>query len=269
MSLAFIHRPPTASEVERLRLILSTFQDGSGMVKNGSATLPGWRDFERAVSLVFDGEAPESKALFDVLLKDPVDDLLRYGLSCKMRGELNRVIRPQRDGRATIEESNSAGEFKDAIRAHGITELEYRIRAQEVGEVIINVIEQRKERARRNNGLIVDVDSSCYVVLLWNRAGSYQLFQFSLNLPQADDLRWYYSTEESRHVNGDEIDGGRVFEWYPDSGGQLKYYPHPDDAVWKSDIFTLEPLGEVQGYALVEKAAAYFPEAWARTADDE
>ncbi len=55
MLTPFIERPPTKSEFERLRLILSTYQDGTGMEAKG--TLPGWRDFERAIEATFHGYA--------------------------------------------------------------------------------------------------------------------------------------------------------------------------------------------------------------------
>ncbi len=72
MVLPFIHRKPTAQEVEKVRLLLSTFQDGSGMLaKPGGGTLPGWRDFERTVAAVFNGVNQENKFIFDVLLSDP------------------------------------------------------------------------------------------------------------------------------------------------------------------------------------------------------
>ena len=109
MPQSLIDRSPTEREVERLRLILSTYQDGTGMlqVENG-LTLPGWRDFERAVALAFNGEAQESKAIFDVLLLSQDRPHIRYGLSCKMRRELNKI---KRTGRVSLELSNSAGQF--------------------------------------------------------------------------------------------------------------------------------------------------------------
>ena len=61
-------------------------------------TLPGWRDFERAVALAFGGSASESKDIFDVVMSRPEGPPLPlYGLSCKMRSELNRQIRKGRD----------------------------------------------------------------------------------------------------------------------------------------------------------------------------
>lgn len=73
-------------EVKKLRLILSTYQDGTGILVKEGRTLPGWRDFERAVALAFGGEAQESKAIFDVLLSRTDRPEVKYGLSCKMRG---------------------------------------------------------------------------------------------------------------------------------------------------------------------------------------
>src|SRR5271154_3461943 len=109
MTLPFVDRAPTLQEIERIRLILSTYQDGTGMLaaENGK-TLPGWRDFERSVALALGGIASESKAVFDVVLARPDLATPKFGLSCKMRRELNRV---ERDGRVTIEVSNSSGEF--------------------------------------------------------------------------------------------------------------------------------------------------------------
>jgi hypothetical protein len=69
MSLAFIDRDPTPQEIEKFRLILSTYQDGAGqLAAEGSSTLPGWRDFERAIAAAFGGQAQENKYIFDVLL---------------------------------------------------------------------------------------------------------------------------------------------------------------------------------------------------------
>ncbi|MBI1880249.1 MAG: hypothetical protein HYR94_18855 [Chloroflexi bacterium] len=58
MSLIFVDREPTEQEVQRFRLILSTYQDGTGqLAAANNMTLPGWRDFERSAALAFGGEA--------------------------------------------------------------------------------------------------------------------------------------------------------------------------------------------------------------------
>jgi len=251
-------------EVEKLRLILSTYQDGTGMLaqKDGS-TLPGWRDFERSVALAFGGEAQESKAIFDVLL--PTDKPDRYyGLSCKMRGELNRI---DKDGRVTLELSNSAGKFWDSLRAKGIHQKNYKKRPTDVGVALIELIEEWHRAASMEEGGNVDLARSSYLVLSWNRSGWYQLHQFPIHLPNPKSLKWYFpTTGRSRRLKGDDKHGN-LFEWYGESGGQLKYYPLARTALWSSERFRLEPLGHVQ-HGILRKVADYFPQLWAAASKD-
>jgi hypothetical protein len=260
---ALIDRPPTEREVERLRLILSTYQDGTGMnqVENGM-TLPGWRDFERAVALAFSGEAQESKAIFDVLLSSADRPVVKYGLSCKMRRELNKI---ERTRRVSLELSNSAGQFWDYLKTKEINQSNYRARPSEVGVSLIEVVERWHRAVSIEQGGIVDLARSSYFVLSWNRARYYQLHQFPLTMPNPHDLTWYFPTKRDgnigRRIAGDD-DSGTLFEWYGESGGQLKYYPLVSKAIWASEVFQLEPLDDIE-YGILNKAAAYFPEKWA------
>lgn len=143
MSLILGETPITHKELEKLRLILSVYQDGIGMLSTDEHsrlftaisqkrhtnqqeslfsikeqtkyslkesiinTLPGWRDFERAVALAFNGVTFESKFIFDVVLQ--LNDKHYFGLSCKSRAELNKALKP--NGRVNIEVSNAAGGF--------------------------------------------------------------------------------------------------------------------------------------------------------------
>lgn len=266
MSLAFVDREPTPQEVEKLRLILSTYQDGTGMLaaKNG-LTLPGWRDFERAVALTFSGQGSENKAVFDVLLTDEAQPTLKYGLSCKMRKELNRI---RRDGRVTLELSNSAGQFWDQLAVKGITPANYRDHPQEAGVTLIKLVNRWHTAAGVDGGGSVNLAKSYYLVLSWNNAGLHQLHQFSLSLPDPSRLSWHCPTKRvqgleqpARRIIGDD-EAGTVFEWYGESGGQLKYYPLASTARWQSDPFRLEPLPDVE-HGILAKVAAYFPDRWA------
>jgi hypothetical protein len=257
LAQAFVDRPPTEREVDRLRLILSTYQDGTGdKVKGISQTVPGWRDFERAVAVAFKGEANESKAIFDVLLSSEDKPDVKYGLSCKKRGELNKL---EKTGRVYFELSNSEGKFWDHLRAKGIDQSNYRDRPLEVGISLIEEVERWHHAVSREQGGFIDITKSSYLVLSWNRAGRYQLHQFPLTMPNPHDLNWYFPTKK-RIAGDDEI--GRLFEWYGESGGQLKYYPLATNAIWVSKIFQLEPLGDIE-YGILNKAASYFPEKWA------
>jgi hypothetical protein len=92
-------------------------------------------------------------------------------------------------------------------------------------------------------------------------------------MPDPRHLNWHFPVnrrgETGRRIAGDE-ESGTLFEWYGESGGQLKYYPLAANAIWVSKVFQLEPLGDIE-YGILSKAASYFPEKWAvasRTTDD-
>ena len=231
---------------------------------SGGRTLPGWRDFERAVALAFSGIGPENKAVFDVLMTDTKQGSVRYGLSCKMRKELNRI---RRDGRVTVELSNSVGQFWDQLALQNIFVANYKEKPKEVGATLINLVRRWHQAAAADRQSLLDLSRSSYLVLSWNTQEQYQLHQFSLALPNPEELDWYFPTNKTkdgeraaRHINGDDIDG-RVFEWYGESGGQLKYYPKATSALWQSEVFTLEPLPDIE-HGVLAKTASYFPDLW-------
>lgn len=60
---------------------------------------------------------------------------------------------------------------------------------------------------------------------------------------------------------------GNLFEWYGESGGQFKYYPLASNAVWASDVFRLEPFGNIE-YGILNKAKIYFPKKWKQAQGD-
>ncbi len=251
MSLPFIDRIPSAGEIERFRLILSTYQDGSGMLKNKDSTLPGWRDYERTVAAAFRGTALESKWIYDVILSDAEQDL-QYGISCKMRGLLKDI---QREGRVKFELSNASGEFWDSVKKKGVTQENYHNYPDIVGATIIEVV----ERWHINVGLEIDNTNSFFLVLQWDKkSGRYQLFQYPIDLPEPTSLNW--SVESRRLIGRDS--SGVLMEWYGLSGGQLKYYPSVQSAVWHSSVFQLEPLPNNIEYGLQLKATTYYPVQW-------
>ena len=170
--VVFAHRPPTEAELNRFRLLLSTFQDGTGMlaIENSLTTLPGWRDFERAAALAFGGIPSESKDIMDVRLPDPSRQGVFFGISCKMRLEQPRS---KREGRVTIELSNAARTFWDRLGEDGITDADYRRYASQVGTVLVNLVREWHISASLASGADVDLPGSCYLTLTWNWAGDY------------------------------------------------------------------------------------------------
>lgn len=265
--VVFAHRPPTAAEFARFRLLFSTFQDGTGMlaVKNSRLTLPGWRDFERAIALAFGGIASESKDVMDVRLPDSARPGVFYGISCKMRGELDRA---RRYDRITIELSNASGTFWAKLREDGIVAENHLGYAPQVGSTIISMVTEWHTATSIAAGGDVDLAGSYYLALMWNKAGEYQLYQLPINLPDPASITWYYplvrrkgALQPGKAVCGND-DSGRLFEWYGGSGGQLKYYPKVSDAVWQSDVFRLEPLPADTRDGLIAKAQSYYPILW-------
>ena len=243
-------------DVEKIRLVLSTYQDGGGMLPSKDGlTLPGWRDFERTIALVLNGKAQENKAVFDVLVPIPRKPLAMIGIACKMRGELDLL---KRTGRVAFELSNSAGKFWGWLQKGGLTSKTYFRNPKLVGRRLLKLVESWHLAVSTRRGGAVELDKSFYLVLSWNRKGWYQLHQFKVDLPKPDTLRWYFPTK--RCLRGDD-QNGTLFEWYGESGGQLKYYPLSKKAVWRSPQFQLEPIKNAK-QGLLAKAAAYFPEAW-------
>ncbi|MCK6628354.1 MAG: hypothetical protein L6R45_24660 [Anaerolineae bacterium] len=143
---------------------------------------PGWRDFERSVAFAFGGTAQESKAIFDVLVPISSTPPITYGISCKMRETLQTV---ERTRRVTVEVSNSSGKFWDALRDIGIGD--YAINPNTAGKILINLVESWHHQASLENGGIVDISKSFYLLLQWhkNLAGTdYFSFRFSYQIPK-------------------------------------------------------------------------------------
>jgi hypothetical protein len=267
VTVPFGDRPPTKDELERFRLILSTYQDGSGMLPNAGATLRGWRDFERSVAAAFNGIAPESKGIFDVRLADPNNIGVYCGVSCKMRGEYRRL---EKYGRVTIELSNSYGKFWDALASIGLNQTNYKRKPTEVGAKLLGLVHEWHEELGIASGGEIDLARSCHLSLSWNPRGEYQLHQFDLSLPDPATLTWEFPLVRGavgRSLRGRDATG-LLFEWYGESGGQLKYYPLIANATWQSPVFTLEPL-VVGDYGIRKKAEVYFPERWVAASHKE
>ena len=265
-NIPFVDRSPYDDEIEIFRLILSTYQDGTGMLADiEGKTLPGWRDFERSVALAFKGAASENKDIFDVRIPDPSRPGVSFGISCKMRSELNRV---RRDGRVTIELSNASRRFWDHLGSKGIDQQNYKQHAQDVGVALIELLHDWHRNASSMSGGDIDLDNSFYLTLMWNKDGSYQLHKFDILLPDPHQLNWYFPTytrngvqREANHIRGDDSTG-IVFEWYGESGGQLKYYPLASRADWESELFTLQPLPNHIEHGMLSKAREYFGASW-------
>lgn len=232
---------------------------------NDHKTLPGWRDFERASALAFNGLGGENKFFVDVIFPFTDTPLTFYGIDCKMRRELKLV---DRTGVIYIEVTNAANWLWSHLNTKGINEANYTDRAEAAGMGLIEAIESIKQlgSSAYPEGPIL-TEKSYYFVLQWSLTGDYQLFQLPLTLPTPDDLAWYChvsskkSGAKTTRLVG-RTSNGVLYEWYGDSGGQFKYYPSISQAVWQSKRFRLEPISEDVESGIVAKARIYFPDLW-------
>lgn len=260
----------TQNELERLRLALSVFQDGTGWETmkrseaqgGGRIYYPGYRQFERIVADVFEGIAPENKGIFDVFLPIAGTDTY-YGISCKMRGELDKALKD--NGRVYIEISNAAGEFMDRVREKIGDDFLHK--PADVGETLLSLITEWHKNAPKNSGYKVNLAESSFLVLLYNKKLKFGLYQYDLKLPKANKFTWSFPPPMRNNAQGSRrlvgyLNDILAFEWYLHSGGQLKYYPLAKNARWYSEIFELEPLPENIKSGVLERTKEYFPKKW-------
>ncbi|MDD9206567.1 hypothetical protein PU560_08825 [Georgenia sp. 10Sc9-8] len=247
----------TADEVERLRLLLSTFRDGSGQfLKRLKVYMPDYLDFERATAEVCGGTTSEDKGVFDVAV--PVPGGKPFGISCKMSTEQN--IRNQS---SFMELSNSHKKFEDAFAREGV---DWRTQPDLAGPIIVDlVMSWHTECADR-----YDIASSKYLVLSHDKDWSeFRLLCFSLDLADPDprtEVEWVNEGRDGHGgpstVCGYIMHGDRrhrLWQLFQNSGGQLKYYPLLSWAEWFTEPFKLEnpPIKGMR-----QKVDEYFPGRW-------
>lgn len=247
-------RPLDDVELERMRLLLSTFRDGSGQFVR-AGFMPDYLAFERVTAYVCRGVTSENKGIFDVTV--PAGRGQRqFGISCKMTAT-QPLTRPC----WFMELSNSAKKFHDAFARAGVVWTE---RPDLAGPVMVDLVESWHQEVAH----LVDVPSSKYLLLTHDaRWVNFEVAAFDLNLSRADpeyDIEWV--TEGRGGVVSSlagYIDGPRgehrLWQFFGNSGGQLKYYPPIGWEEWRSGTFQLE-LPPV--HDLVDKVHDYWPGMW-------
>lgn len=247
-------RPFTDWEVERMRLLLSTFTDGSGQsVKAGF--MPDYLAFERCTAIVLQGTTAENKGIFDVSVpggrgRKP------WGVSCKMTS-----TQPANRDCWFMELSNSAKKFADAFAAYGV---DWTRNPEDAGPIVVETVESWHYAVQGQ----VDVPASKYLLLTHDsRWRDFEIASFDLSLRVADpyhDVEWvtegrggvisslagYIETRRGPH---------RLWQFYANSGGQLKYYPPIGWEEWRTGAFRLE---SATGKTLREKVEDLWPGRW-------
>lgn len=251
MLAPFRDRPLDELELEVLRLVLSTFCDGTGQrIKGLAGTVPNSRDYERALAAVLRARTPENKGVYDVVVDT---DTGPFGISCKMVAE-----QPPASRCSFMELSNAAAAFRShLLRA----QINWATEPGLAGPAIIDLVSSWHAAAART--LLIDAAASRYSVLTHDRRWQrFQLQCFPMDLRRArpvGDVTWKV---EGQSLNGYIQDDGRVhrlWQCFMNSGGQLKFYPLLTWAEWLSPAFSLEtpPPG-----SLILRARDYFHEIW-------
>src|SRR5437588_11278682 len=111
---------------------------------------------------------------------------MKYGISCKMRRELNRVIKG--DGRITMELSNSSKKFWDYLVKKGICKADYKHIPDEIGVSLVELVNSWHQAESMAISGKIDLNKRFYLVLSWSKQGQYQLHQFPLILPDPHTL---------------------------------------------------------------------------------
>lgn len=271
MAVAFINRAPTNQEIERWRLIMSTFNDGSGQERDADGgTRLGWRDIERVAAVMLFGEGGENKQIFDVLVSDPAQPDKYYGISVKSKELSKRSIEYlSGDGRIYMELCNSPAKLWDPLKLQGITEADFTAgrHAEQIGKQVLATVESwdsnfAQEFNAVNPGKTFSLSESIYLTVSYNKAKSvrqrvYQIHSFQLHFPT--NIQWKYSSARCLRGYDPDHPTEALFDWYGLSGGQLKYYPRACTAKYASTCFSLI---EPRVMSLEEKAGRYFPDQW-------
>lgn len=240
----------TEKQVEKFRLLLSTYQDGTGR-DTKDRTLPGWEDFEDVTEAVFNGQRLKSKSAFDIIVKEQDKS---YGVSCKITKTLKSSTK-----RVLIEHSRVNAEFFNNLKANTLTREHMFAHPNECGTILLNLMKEKRAASAKEHD--VELDSSFFLAMAYDvKDRKFKLFQFPLKMPRADKVTWSFN-ESGKHLRGmigDEL----VLQWFHEGGGQIKYYPTLKKANWMSDEFVLEPLNKKPASHLNIKVEKYFKEKW-------
>lgn len=251
--LPFRDRPLDDDEFEALRLVLSTYRDGSGQNQTVAGSMPGFRDFERGLASIIGGVAAENKGVFDIIRQASTGP--DFGVSCKMA----RFAPPAMEA-AFVELTNAAAAFRNHLLQRQIN---WATEPQLAGPEIIRLVTSWHEEDAVTHGL--SLEASRYAVL--SRSSDWQEFQLSaypLDLYGFNPIGEIEWESTMRRLDGYvDFDGRRhrLWQWYPNSGGQLKWWPPLAWADWVTNRF---PLEEAPFVLPTERAQEYFPHLWPR-----
>jgi len=258
MSLPFVNRAPSADEQTFLALMVSTFTDGSGNHRElDGRSRAGWRELERICGEFLTGKKhSEDKHVFDVIAPDWDDGKTNYGLSIKskqLKGKKS-IFNSNLAARAYLELANSPAKMWEAITkktGFDVQTFAQQARPQELGNALIQTLGDWKlaaknEFEREAKDKKLDIEQSVYLAISFSEYDGESWFihfsSFSMTFPAVD---WYYSSPKCLSANDPAYPNERLLDWYPNSGGQLKFYPRFSEALYSGEPIRLHTFEEV------------------------
>jgi hypothetical protein len=159
-----------------------------------------------------------------------------------------------------VELSNAAAKFQRHLTHHQIT---WFTQPGLAGPALIELVTSWHQSDADRLGL--DLQASKYAVL--SRSNNWNEFQLSVypldlyGFNPIGEIEW--ESTRSRIDGFVDVAGRRhlLWQWYPNSGGQLKWWPPLAWADWKTSRFTLEQPPIVLP---TDRAKQYFPTLWPR-----
>ena len=240
-----------------MRLLLSTFRDGSGQrVKAGF--MPDFLAFERVTAYVLGGSTNEDKGIFDVEVPGGTG-CRAWGVSCKMAS-----AQPQKNACWFMELSNSAKYLTDALTTK---EIHWPSDPEAAGPILVATVGSWHEKVRN----AYDVAASKYLLLTHDsRWSTFEIASFDINVltrVSAVDIKWVTEGRAAAAGRPSSVAGyidsdrgsHRLWQWYANSGGQLKFYPPLGWEEWRTGEFK---LAEPPVRDMKEKVSEYWPGAW-------
>lgn len=265
----FILNSPSPSDIERLRLLISVFRDGTGNQRETASTSRAdWRQLERCVAEYVGAIGGEDKQIFDVIAPNKSNNKLFYGLSVKSKQlPIKGFDLLRSTGRVYMEIANSPAKFWDVLNEElSLREDDFRSQkyAEKIGNCILDTVERwhlegKSNFEKTNANSTLDIASSFYFCISLSQPVDgvetrFRVDTFELKYPK--NLIWKYKSSKCLSGFDPSNPSESVVDWYALSGGQLKYYPKAADAKFRSPEFTLH-TPEI--LSITARAKLYWP----------
>jgi len=276
-SLPLVERKLTAGEIIWFQHAFSIFTNGSGSeTEKDGTTRIGWRQMERVVAEFFKGKGDEDKSFFDVVA--PYKSNKDIGISVKSKTlSKNQFDLLSTTGRTYMELTNSPQLIWDSLRQHHLSRADFKDpkKSGEIGNAVLDTVESWGLQAAAVYpsvfpGRILDLDKSLYLCISMSAPipcapkllktipinRRFHIHSYKMQLPRP--VKWTKHTELC--IRGWDVNGNALYDWYAESGGQLKYYPPTSDAIFASGIINttiVPPLSLAQNLKMYWPKAVY------------